>query len=95
MFVFKRLEKITIKNCKKKNIVLLLSISALKHTKSFILAIKENYIFNITKTIAIELIDTILENLIFKKIKFDLKKSNLVVKKQKAQQLYIKHVTSN
>jgi len=43
----------------------------------------------------ISIINTILENKIFKKIKFDLKKSNLIVKKQKVQQLFIKYVTSN
>jgi len=72
-----------------------LFIFALKHTKDFISIIKDNYIFNITKIITIKFINTILENKIFKKIKFNLKKSNLIVKKQKVQQLFIKYVTSN
>jgi len=84
-FIFRRLEKTAIKNCKKKNAILLLSISILKHIKSSVLVTKSNCIFNITETITIESIDTILENQIFKKARFDLKKSNLVVKKQKAQ----------
>jgi len=65
VFVFRKLEKTTIKNCKKKNTILLLSIFASKYTKDSILVIKDNYIFNITKTIIVESIDTILENQIF------------------------------
>jgi len=50
---------------------------------------------NITKTITIESINIILENQIFKKAEFNLKKSNLVVEKQKVQQLFVKYVTDN
>jgi hypothetical protein len=63
--VFRRLEKTTIKNCKKKNIVLLLSISISKYTKDSILVTKDNNMFNITEIITIEFIDIILENQIF------------------------------
>jgi len=44
---------------------------------------KNKYIFNIVKTITIESIETILEIQNLKKAKFELKKSNFVIKKQK------------
>ena len=70
-------------------------ISILKYSENLIPVTKDNYDFNITETITIESIDTILENQILKKTEFELKKSNLVVKKQKIQQLSVKYVTSN
>jgi len=72
-----------------------LFISILKYSENLIPVTKDNYDFNITETITIESIDTILENQILKKTEFELKKSNLVVKKQKIQQLSVKYVTSN
>jgi hypothetical protein len=51
MFVFKRLKKIAIKNCKKKNAILLLFVFILEYLNNFILITKSNYVFNITKTI--------------------------------------------
>jgi len=86
-FVFRRLEKTTIKNCKKKNVAPILSTFVLKQLKSFFLATKNNNIFNIIETTSIEsieFIDTILEFQSLKKTKSSLKKSNLVVKKRKA-----------
>jgi len=85
--VFRRLKKTTIKNCKKKNTVLILLTLILKQLKNSFLITKNSYIFNIAKTTnieSIEFIDAILEFQNFKKIKFNLKKSNLVVKKRKA-----------
>ena len=72
-----------------------MSILVLKYQKSFVLIIKDNYIFNIIKTIAIKLIEAILETQNSKKAEFKFKKSKFIVKKQKIQQLYVKHVTSN
>jgi len=60
--VFRRLEKIAIKSCKKKNAILLLSIFISKYIEDSILATENKYIFNITKTITIVSIDTILGN---------------------------------
>jgi len=51
MFIFKRLKKIAIKNCKKKNAILLLFVFILEYLNNFILITKSNYVFNITKTI--------------------------------------------
>ncbi len=84
-FVFRRLEKIAIKNCKKKNAIPILFTLASKHQKISILVTKDNYVFNIAKTITIESIKIILETQNSKKAKFELKKSNFVIKKQKAQ----------
>jgi len=95
MFIFRRLEKIAIKNYKKKNAILILFTLVSKYQENSILITKDNYIFNIAKTIDIKFIETILETQNSKKAKFELKKSNFVVKKQKVQQLSIKHITNN
>jgi len=85
IFVFRKLEKTAIKNCRKKNTVLLLSIFASKYTEDSVLVTKDNYILKIAETVTIESIDTILKNRIFRKTEFNLKKFDLVVKKQKIQ----------
>ena len=56
---------------------------------------KDSNIFNIAKTTIIKSIKTILEILNTKKVKFKFKKSNFIVKKQKVQQLSVKHIISN
>jgi len=65
--VFKRLEKIAIKNCKKKNAVPLLSTLVSKHLKDFILVTKSNHVFNIAKIAILGSIDANLEIKKFKK----------------------------
>jgi len=77
--VFKRLEKIAIKNCKKENAIPLLSIFASKYLKDFILVTKSNYVFNITKTTILESIDANLEIQKFKKVEFELRESNFAI----------------
>ena len=94
-FVFKRLEKITIKKCKKKNTISILFTLVLEYLKSSILITKDNYIFNIAKTITIEFIEINLKISNSKKAKFKLQKSNFVVNKQKVQKLFVKHITNN
>jgi len=83
-FVFKKLEKTTIKNYRKKNVVLILLTFVLKFLKNIFLVTKNKHIFNIEETTnieSIEFIEAILEFQNSKKTKFDFRKSNLVVKK--------------
>jgi len=82
-FVFKRLEKIAIKNCRKKNAVPLLFTLVSKHLEDFILFIKSNYILNITKTTILESIDANLEIQKFKKSNSNLESLILRSKKEK------------
>jgi len=49
--MFRKLEKTTIKNHKKKVAILVLSIFVSKYSKSSILITKDNYIFNIRKNL--------------------------------------------
>ena len=76
---------------------MILSTSILKILKNIFLITKSNCTFNIAKTTnieSIELIEVILEFQNSKPKKFDFKKSNLVVKKRKIQQLFVKYITS-
>jgi len=95
--VFRKLEKTTIKNYKKKNVVSILSTSISKFLKNIFLATKNKYIFNIRETTnieSIEYIEAILEFQNSKKTKLDFRESNSVVKKRKVQQLSIKYITN-
>ncbi len=49
--------------------------------KNFILIIKNNYVFNIIKTTILESINANLEIQKFKKVNFELRKSNFAIRK--------------
>jgi len=63
--------------------LLLLSILVSKYLKNFILIIKNNYVFNIIKTTILESINANLEIQKFKKVNFELRKSNFAIKKKR------------